>query len=160
MHHTELISILIHWIERITNQQEINRYNSDKIINTAAIIKINRRFKSYIAHLSNKSHDFDQIKALNIKTSYQVTNVHMQTFDGDNKLAFVQKVSILHLSAILCLLLINKFELSDFESKIATAITPEKLQSKRRRKSNVACEFMHEFRYLDQKAVNITCCVN
>lgn len=50
----------------------------------------------------------------------------MQTFDGDNKLAFVQKVSILHLSAILCLLLINKFELSDFESKIATAITPEK----------------------------------
>lgn len=62
MHHTELISFLIHWIERITNQKEFNRYNSDKIINTAGIIKINRRSKSYITHLSNKSHDFNQIK--------------------------------------------------------------------------------------------------
>lgn len=59
MNHTAFISFWIYWKKRITNQNEIHCYRGNKIINNATVITINRRSISYIAHLSNKSHDFN-----------------------------------------------------------------------------------------------------
>lgn len=58
MYHSAFTSFLIYWKKRVTNQNEIHWYRGNKIINNATVITINRRSISYIAHLSNKSHDF------------------------------------------------------------------------------------------------------
>lgn len=70
MNHTAFISFLIYWKKRITNQNEIHCYRGNKIINNATVITINRRSISYIAHLSNKSHDFNQISLMVSNTQY------------------------------------------------------------------------------------------
>lgn len=70
MNHTAFMSYLIYWKKRVTNQNEIHCYRGNKIFNNATVITTNRRSISYIAHLSNKSHDFNQISLMVSNTKY------------------------------------------------------------------------------------------